>query len=569
MNNILQRKQETVTTWCRAVDRFYTTCGDLNIPQVRNLPNGVTDQTPPEPQAFRDLDYKKEFDYYTAIQEQEAKDARELSKKSPKKRFASIIEKRIRKKEKFYMPKYKRTFIWNLKIIEGGWAIKKIKTPEGISKYKYGCASNLIQARRKQRKERDETRKRARSERSRSRTAEARERADLKKRLKAEKLEMAEHERKARRDEKAIIKATKDAEKELRLTRKRESRDSKIRAKEEEAKNKKLLKKVLKSTGVKKRCDKPKTITIKDLIAHEIQIDPGLAHEMEECHEKLKLMRASKTDTEEKQCKESHDPENASPGNHKSLKRIDEDGDQKKPARVKSPQKDAHTSPPKRKSQWEAKSTIEMMLPRQSTLEEQQQTMFMNDKDHLNNLRTPESHIKPRKGKNLKKKDVGGKTPTPPRKRGPKMSINDLMNGLSNVNFTNQTIPNTYLQKRDGIEFMQDFSMNEEEKPTNKKIIKTIETDIGSNSRSARIESKTQKISHESLTFGRNTSRSTEAAPNDKKNKPRKTGIKKFIIDENMKPECNVSLMPGLMSPVREQKDKELKVSTKKVIKNE
>lgn len=73
----------------------------------------------------------------------------ELGKKSPKLKFAPIIEKRIRKK-KFYMPKCKRNFIWNFKVVGDGWAIKKIKTPEGIRKYKYGCAANLNLARKQQ-----------------------------------------------------------------------------------------------------------------------------------------------------------------------------------------------------------------------------------------------------------------------------------------------------------------------------------------------------------------------------------------------------------------------------------
>lgn len=50
------------------------------------------------------------------------------------------------------IPKHKRNFIWNFKLIEGGWAVKKIKTPESIYKSKNGYAANLANKKRKNQK---------------------------------------------------------------------------------------------------------------------------------------------------------------------------------------------------------------------------------------------------------------------------------------------------------------------------------------------------------------------------------------------------------------------------------
>jgi hypothetical protein len=49
-----------VTNFCRAVDRFYYTCGDLNIALPKNGPNFTPNEyIEQEPHIFKELDLKK------------------------------------------------------------------------------------------------------------------------------------------------------------------------------------------------------------------------------------------------------------------------------------------------------------------------------------------------------------------------------------------------------------------------------------------------------------------------------------------------------------------------------
>jgi hypothetical protein len=192
-----------------------------------------------------------------------------------------------------------------------GWAIKKIKTPEGIRKYKFGCAANLNHARKQLKVEKEEQRKAERGDRSKTKKLQAEERAVLRRIQKIERKERQKKEQEAKMLQKKELRDKAAVDKEARISRRKESREDKKKAKKDDQKSNKLARHALKETrsgyAYYTPCTLPKlkTITIKDLIAHEVIHHKDFDATIDNCRQKLKRMNS----VPQKHDAKSHDPE--------------------------------------------------------------------------------------------------------------------------------------------------------------------------------------------------------------------------------------------------------------------
>jgi hypothetical protein len=140
---------------------------------------------------------------------------------------------------------------------------------------------------------------------------EAGERAVLKKIMKTEKKESQKIEREAKMKKKEELRYKAAVDKEARISRRKESREDKKKAKKDDQKSNKLARHALKETrsgyAYYTPCILPKlkTITIKDLIAHEVIHHKDFDDTIDNCRQRLKRMNSVPL----KQDAKSHDPE--------------------------------------------------------------------------------------------------------------------------------------------------------------------------------------------------------------------------------------------------------------------
>lgn len=289
----------------------------------------------------------------------------------------------------------------------------------------------------------------------------------MKRLQKIEKKERQKIEREAKMLQKKKLRDKAAVDKEARISRRKESREDKKKAKKDDQKSNKLARHALKETrsgyAYYTPCTLPKlkTITIKDLIAHEVIHHKDFDATIDNCRQKLKRMNS----VPQKHDAKSHDPESPKKFNGRFAPNLNNLG---------SPNKNGRS---------EIRSMADILQPCPSDPVFQNQTMFLKDKDHMNDLRVQDPGINKsrgyrRNGENSNRRDRkrSHKKRSRPVKKNcfpPKsfhMSINDLMSGVSHTFPTNRKIMSSTnlniencLQKRGELEFMQDFSIDFED----------------------------------------------------------------------------------------------------------